>query len=371
MAYNPFERGSYPAGVRSEKWTDEKNGYTLEMEIWYPATAKYKGMDLNPATKDRFDPIFVLEGDDPDEMDKPMQDAVRDAEMAEGKFPLVILSHGWAGFRRESSFLGTHLASHGYIVISTDHRYSTVWEFEDALQKMGKGTRADFERFFHEGGEARRQEIPFMVEKAMQKLPIEDCGAGISGASFGGWTSLLGPEVDPRIIASVPMVPSIYSDITYDSAYSQVGDPINYDSYGEDVKILILASDRDSLIPLPLQLENFKKIRKNERIMTIMLGADHMHNLDDIELCQPYLKEETMGLIDLFPDMKDVLTLSALRCPDMEILTPGEIAKTAWRGMVLAHMDKVLKKNADAEAFMAGDIDAATETIGANTVTIR
>ncbi len=79
MAYNPFERGSYPAGVRSEKWTDEKNGYTLEMEIWYPATAKYKGMDLNPATKDRFDPIFVLEGDDPDEMDKPMQDAVRDA----------------------------------------------------------------------------------------------------------------------------------------------------------------------------------------------------------------------------------------------------------------------------------------------------
>ena len=42
--------------------------------------------------------------------------------------------------------------------VNTDHRYSTVWEFEDALQKMGKGTRTDFERFFHEGGEARRQE---------------------------------------------------------------------------------------------------------------------------------------------------------------------------------------------------------------------
>ena len=38
-----------------------------------------------------------------------------------GPFPVVVFSHGLAGFRVESAFLTTHLASWGFIVIAPDH----------------------------------------------------------------------------------------------------------------------------------------------------------------------------------------------------------------------------------------------------------
>jgi dienelactone hydrolase len=46
---------------------------------------------------------------------------VRNAKPAPGRFPLVLFSHGWAGFRDQSSLLTSHLASWGFVVASPDH----------------------------------------------------------------------------------------------------------------------------------------------------------------------------------------------------------------------------------------------------------
>ena len=48
-------------------------------------------------------------------------DAGRDADVADGEFPLVLFSHGFTGIRQQSSFLTSHLASWGMVVAAPDH----------------------------------------------------------------------------------------------------------------------------------------------------------------------------------------------------------------------------------------------------------
>ena len=51
---------------------------------------------------------------------------------AEDKYPLVIISHGWKGFRELHTDYAEDLASNGFIVISIDHTYgSQMVKFKD------------------------------------------------------------------------------------------------------------------------------------------------------------------------------------------------------------------------------------------------
>ena len=45
MAYEPFERGSFPVGVRTFNWNDEARGRPLTVEVWYPATDAHRGQE--------------------------------------------------------------------------------------------------------------------------------------------------------------------------------------------------------------------------------------------------------------------------------------------------------------------------------------
>ena len=73
---------------------------------WVPAADPAGRTSIQPFTL--FDPVFTTEG-------SPGLPA------AEGRFPLVLFSHGFASFRTQSSFLTTHLASWGFVVISPDY----------------------------------------------------------------------------------------------------------------------------------------------------------------------------------------------------------------------------------------------------------
>ena len=46
---------------------------------------------------------------------------VRGVPAAPGRYPLVVFSHGYAGFRDQSTFLTARLASWGFIVAAPDH----------------------------------------------------------------------------------------------------------------------------------------------------------------------------------------------------------------------------------------------------------
>lgn len=90
-----------------------------KVEVWYPAvkgttgTISYDVRDFTPAAIKA-----LLTANIPATFSYP---GARDAKVADGKFPLVLFSHGFAGIRVQSSFLTSHLASWGMIVAAPDH----------------------------------------------------------------------------------------------------------------------------------------------------------------------------------------------------------------------------------------------------------
>lgn len=113
--YDPFTRRPYPVGVHTQDLNDSSRDRNLPVEFWYPATDDYRGQDLDEKTQDKFT-IFT----------RVNQEAVRDVQLQEGHFPLILFSHGGVGHRRQTTHLCCHLASHGYIVVAPDHIGDTI-----------------------------------------------------------------------------------------------------------------------------------------------------------------------------------------------------------------------------------------------------
>lgn len=87
---------------------------TLTVEIWYPAAEETPiGGSYNTVLRDG-ETATTLHGR-----------AARDAEVANGTYPLVIVSHGYPGNRWLMSPLAENIASKGYVVASIDHADST------------------------------------------------------------------------------------------------------------------------------------------------------------------------------------------------------------------------------------------------------
>ena len=101
----------------------------LVLEVWYPAD-----LSAQPASKATYKNVtrrqqpFELQGD-----------AYRNAAaVSNGQFPIVLLSHGFTGYRTQMFYLGEHLASHGYVVVGIDHKDSTNAEvFDDDTRASG------------------------------------------------------------------------------------------------------------------------------------------------------------------------------------------------------------------------------------------
>jgi dienelactone hydrolase len=112
------ELGPHEVGVTTLQLSDRS------VEVWYPADAAQIGdtpaesyyiRDFVPAS---FDALI------PPEVDPPFATiAHRDvpSDQADGPYPLVIFSHGFASYRLQSTELTTHLASWGFVVISPDY----------------------------------------------------------------------------------------------------------------------------------------------------------------------------------------------------------------------------------------------------------
>ena len=91
----------------------------LTVEIWYPAAPGAAGdTAISTYLRDGKTPI-TLHGR-----------AMRDAEPAQGPYPLILVSHGWPGNRFLMSHLSENLASKGYVVAAIDHNESTYRTFQ-------------------------------------------------------------------------------------------------------------------------------------------------------------------------------------------------------------------------------------------------
>lgn len=134
------ERGPFQVGVRSmklinpeqidilnynENSTDPRYDRPLTLEIWYPA--------LNSDSAPEYTTYHDVLGSGPDNPERPLipfefpgkaiRQAMPNPEAA--PYPLVIVSHGYAGSRVLLTYLTENLASKGYVVAAIDHTEST------------------------------------------------------------------------------------------------------------------------------------------------------------------------------------------------------------------------------------------------------
>jgi predicted dienelactone hydrolase len=330
VEYDPFVRGSFPVGVRSGDIVDAGRGdRRLSFEVWYPAAPQYAALDLVTWTQDSF---TVVPG-----TPSLRQAAVRDAEARPDKYPLVLFSHPSGGHRRQSSFLCTHLASHGYVVAAVDHAGNTANDIVDRAGRLARGevlTQEQRDLVVAQLIANRVPDLRLMLDESLLGAGdvsdlIDRDSIGLIGWSFGGWTVLAAPEVDNRIGAVVALAPAGSSQ----PVPGVLPLTLTFD-WQREVPTLFLVGESDLLTPLSGMYELFERT-PSARQMFILREAGHLHfgdEIDEYDLC------------------------------------PRQHAHFFTRGLALAHLDAALKRNRDAERFMEKDAAAFMQSRGVDAV---
>jgi dienelactone hydrolase len=336
--YDPFMRGQYPVSVRTIRALDTIRDRLFNCEIWYPAAAQYAGQDTVPATQDFF--TVQASGTPRSQM------AVRNAAARPGTYPLIIFSHSSGGNRFASTFLCTHLCSHGYVVAALDHSEVVAPEL------ARRDDETDEQKT--ERGEAwianRVPDIHFLLnhllgrpEELDPKLKLDPTQVGIVGHSFGGWTALAATAVESRIRAVVALAPAgssrprpgiIPATLTF--------------SWGRDVPTLYLVAENDVSLPLSGMYELFERTPATKQ-MVILRRADHLHFMDNVEEVHETVRtmQWTGDLAEILKEMRPIAELCS-----------GEQAHLFVRGLTLCHMDAILRQREEAHQFLLGDLKA-------------
>lgn len=252
-------RGPYVAGVRTLAVPGSAPERGLTVELWYPAApGTVPGGGYETLLRDGVTGI-VLRGA-----------ARRDAPVAVGDWPLVILSHGYPGNRHLMAHLGEALATQGFRVAAPDHPGSTYGdkrEFgETLLNRMGDV------RAVADGLEAAAYAIVGYSMGGYGALVAAGCGVGPGALArhdapppeaYARWQY---PEVDPRLKAILPIGPwGGRQGIWEDEGLARLAVPM-----------LMMAGSSDTISGYEEgMLRIFRKAKGAPRWLLTFLGAGH------------------------------------------------------------------------------------------------
>jgi len=125
---------------RLELYANESDATrSFRAQAWYPASASTtKALWLGDGsfTSQGLAIDFGFPGFIFDHLKNIKSHSYDDAPILEGSYPLVIISHGWSGFRQLHTDLAEELASHGFIVIGIEHTYGSVGTVFDDGTKL-------------------------------------------------------------------------------------------------------------------------------------------------------------------------------------------------------------------------------------------
>lgn len=175
--------GQYPVGVQTltivnpnqlNVNTRQTGDRSLVVEVWYPAAATETLKPARYENQTRLGKHFSLLGS-----------AYRDAPLLQKdkKTPLVVISHGYTGYRTLMFYLAEHLASHGYIVAAIDHTDSTNAEV-DAVNAPTAG----FPSTLYNRSRDQQFTLDYLTSQpTFLTAQIDSENAGLIGYSMGGY----------------------------------------------------------------------------------------------------------------------------------------------------------------------------------------
>jgi dienelactone hydrolase len=310
--YDPFAPGTFPVAVRTIVAPDSVRGRRFPTEVWSPAES-------------------------------------RDTDR-----PLIIYSHSSGGHRRSATFLGTHLASHGYVVAAMDHSEFVAPE----LARRDGETSDKRDARVAAVIASRVPDVRFLLDYLLSDgdLGLDPQRIGLVGHSFGGWTVLATTEVEPRIRSVVAMAPGGNSNprpgiLPLTLAFA----------WGRDVATLYLAAENDVMIPLAGVTELFDRTPASTR-MVILRRADHQHFVDDVEGEHEAIRTASLP--------GDAAWIPGAMQP-IDQLASGEQAHVFVRGLTLAHLDATLRESEVARQFLDGDVEGALAARGVEAIAYR
>ncbi len=190
---------SYPTSPKdSSKATVGDNARPLQTLIWYPSLRTTgKPMTVGDYVRLADTEIHFNAPDEKENrwrlllkasFDIPLW-AVRDAQPAKGRYPVLIYAPGDSSVSWENADLCEYLSSHGYVVL--------------ASPSMGMSTRDMTDDL--DGINAQASDISFLITYT-KSLPEADLSeVAVVSWSWGGFSSLFAAARDPRIDALVAM----------------------------------------------------------------------------------------------------------------------------------------------------------------------
>ena len=214
--------------------------YSIKVDIWYPAAKAGKtkaSYNVGSWLPSFLQPLLTVDAASRANAAKAtyVTNAYTKAAAASGRFPLVLFSHGYAGFRDQSSALTTAIASWGYVVAAPEtpvrnltqvinqmasvppvssNPNADVYDLEAVMaaakaKKFGlASTHVDALRVIavghSAGGSAVERLASYETSRYGSKSTLKGF-IGLAGASIGAWSQSLAAPFN-----TVPQMPGLF-----------------------------------------------------------------------------------------------------------------------------------------------------------------
>jgi predicted dienelactone hydrolase len=191
-----------------------------------------------------------------------------DGPIQRGRHPLIVFSHGSCGRPTEATYLTTALAARGFIVVAPAHPGNTA---DDGLAVcLSVQATVDTAANRVPDVQATIDAVLAASEDASSPFAhrIRPSAIGIAGLSFGGFTTLLAAQQEPRLRAALALVPG--------------GTSFLLQGADHDIAIptMVIGAERDLVVGYAESPLAFARLA-GPRFLVKVLAANHLSAVDD------------------------------------------------------------------------------------------
>jgi len=251
----------------------------LLVEVWYPADASAA------AASAKGQPIadFVPDGPDRETMDallaqlspagtigtRTQTASALAAPPAAGPWPLLLFSHCHNCLRFSSFSLAEHLASHGFVVAAPDHTGNTLFDSDALLGDEFLLTRVDDLTAVLDALLTGDPSLPASIKD--QEL-VDPTKVGAFGHSYGAATVGRLIQLDPRILAAMPIAAPVENPIFPGTKIAEITRPL----------LLVRADEDNSILQIGNNLINLNFMNANPPVWLLKVRDAGHWNFSDI-----------------------------------------------------------------------------------------